>query len=307
MLIFSLVLILITQASAEISEDSFIVAGCSVFKRDGKLERIFPGRNCFFGKNGELVSTTDQGIRIFSPSDGHLIWERALNGRFRVELSQDRERILLIEPLLDQTIDRLRILNFRGEVQHEVSSDYFRNDPNSCITSFFDIPHQSKNRFLHEGDFIVADAAGNFYVLSADLKRIRKKFLSQKKPSRMLVDVQVNQDGKIFYLNKKPDANTQFRSTVAYEEFDPESKKVFQQFPEKLDFSFLIPAGGGASPVDDDQLVITHPLSGSYVFSRESLKLISFIPGMHMVSEGCSPVNRVRIENLKEDLKKWAP
>lgn len=265
---------------SEASSHSGLISGCSVHDLKGKLLRTFPGRLCFFTNAGNLVSLSPSGLRLLTPPDGEVKWERTGFGpQARIVLSPEGDRILLLEE------KRLLVLDLAGTTLFEKISQV-------SYSSFYQIPGREKLFLVN----IPGDAA---YVLSPDLQEVVKKIPL----GNNVDDVQAENDHRLFYLNRSAGSRPDVLSS-AYEEYDLLKQRVVFRFPKKPSGAFMNTFGGGVFRTDD-QIVVTHSQSGSYFISRRTKKLLDFLPDSHMQASGFLPVQRVRLEDLTEVMKLW--
>lgn len=108
-------------AIAQAWKNHHLVVGCRIFSLSGQPLKNFPGQICIYLDNGNLISATENAIRLIS-KDNEIIWEYPGHFHHQVNLSNDKKRILAISSDINSKNninireDKFLIMNLDGKV-----------------------------------------------------------------------------------------------------------------------------------------------------------------------------------------------
>lgn len=285
MLSFFLLLVLASSLAGELT----YVAGCRLVKDSGEVLMTFPGRVCEFAHDGTFLSLGPSHLRRFAPG-GKLLWEKDVLAE-RAEFSvTSRGEILLLEDK-GETFHFI-VLGADGKRIREASSREIWRDKK---------PHRvSEFRESRDGYFLNVPHEGLF-LLSRTLAPTGEVLKFGK--GHHARDVHWTREGKFVYL-EIPSEDFEPMPTVSAVVYDPERRQVEFRFPPAPSGSFTFPRGGSLALSGED-LVINHPLSGTYLIRRSSGEVAEYVPETHIDINQIRVPDRVALEDLREFLGRW--
>jgi hypothetical protein len=318
-----------------------LVNGCRVYTMSGFMQRAFPGSICIFLDNGNLVSASDNAIRMINPKN-EIVWEQKGHFHHQVNLSSDKSKILALSSEINNGLreDTFYILDFNGKiVSFQKASELYKfaglkplnwgmqpltlngvstSQEFSHFNSIYDVPRLTgKNlpAWLKEGNIVVNSTHSGIFVLSPDMTLLLHHILLPGSTYHRVHDVQVKSNGNFLLFNNlvaigppTPYFLTGPRPTnhhSAIQEIHPTSLKVVQEFsanPKTLFYSWIC---GSVQELDSDTWLITHFLSGTYIYSKSKKDFVASIPGTHADNQRFSPVQQVKAQDLSKFMSYW--
>jgi hypothetical protein len=336
--LFSSALMAKTSPLEKIKSLSLINA-CRIFSIEGKHIKTYPGQICIFLEDGSFISAHEKTIRRIS-KENEIIWEKAGHFHHQVNLTPDKQRILalssdvIVDKSENKRQDKFMILSLDGKILHEQKAEYLfkeagviskdmammstlaremnaRNEI-SHFNSFFEIPVLSKKSsapFIKTGNIIVNSLEFGLFVLSPDLSKVLHHTLFKRSLDHHVHDVQVNKNGNFIYFNnlangKSEDEKILYRHSEI-NEVHPLTHKVINTFsgsPKQLFHSAIC---GNIQELNSDLWLFTHFLTGTFIYSKSTKKIIASISETHVEGERFMPSQQVTAQDLTKFFSFW--
>lgn len=318
-----------------------LINGCRIFNIAGYMEKAFPGSICIFLDNGNVVSATDNAIRMINPKN-EIMWEFKGHFHHQVNLSNDKSKILALSSKVsgDLREDVFYIFDLSGNVLFtQTAANLYKstgmgpiNWRMSALTldgvtltkefshfnSFYDIPHLTgKNLpdWLKEGNIIVNTSLSGIFILTPDMSKVLHHIVLEGSTHHRVHDVQIKPNGNILLFNNLVAMGPPsiayligWKPTMhhsAIQEIDPLTKKVVQEFtatPKTMFYSWIC---GSVQELDNDTWLFTHLLTGTYIYSKSKKDFVASIPGTHADNQRFGPVQQVKSQDLSKFLSYW--
>jgi len=147
-------------------------------------------------------------------------------------------------------------------------------------------------------------------VLSPDMSTLLHHIDYKGSTHHRIHDVQVKPNGNfllfnnlvamgpptIFFLTGPTPTNHH----SAVQEINPVSMKVIQEFTTTPKTAFYSWICGSVQELDSDTWLMTHLLSGTYIYSKSKKDFVASIPGTHADNQRFGPVQQVKAQDLSK-------
>ncbi len=296
-----------------------LVNGCLVFNAKGETLKELPGLFCQFYDDGNLLTASQFSLRMMDKFKA-VKWELKGNFHHQLNKSADGSRILVLDSHQADGIrvETFYILSRDGKVEFKNDSTSLKKQvkfkPHSKnqlthLNSFYEIPELKTNRklpaYLQAGNFILNTYRSGTFILSPDLKTVLHHFSLPAPSTHLVHDVQVLENGNILLFNNTASKTENDKPFSAIEEWDMvENKKVldFTAQPRELFFSLFC---GGVQQLDQEHLLFSHMLTGTYIYSRKNKEIIFSTVKTHFRREVFHPAQQVKAMDLTKFLTHW--
>lgn len=308
-------------------KDIWVQNGCTLFNK--KEVKSFPGRMCLFLDDGSFVSAELGTVRRFSPSKS-IIWEIDLYAHHQMNLSVDKERILVLASEVvkrgkKQRDDVFLIIDLNGKIlaresfYPQFSSNGLKpllwdelktlreidaDEETSHFNSIYEIPENSYSSsvpWLKAGNIIVNSLNLGVFVFSPDLKQLlhQKKFPFSQ--DHMVHDVQITSHGEYLLFNNwtKNPAASRISAIQKFNEIDDEMTFDFRASPPEL---FYSASCGGVQEIGD-YLFFSHIITGGYFYSKKEKRILYVVPGINGNGLELQPLQQLKLVNLLQHFK----
>jgi hypothetical protein len=305
-------------------KDLHLVNGCNIFSPSGEIVKPLPGNFCQFYDDGNLLVATETALKMMDKFQA-VKWE--LKGKIHHQLnkSADGKRILAlgykpVENKNNTVVDKFMVISLDGkvllqsdssELLKQVKFKTYTPKELTHINSFYEIPKLISTRvlpdYLKEGNFILNSFRSGIFILSADLKKVLHNFTLPSSLVHQVHDVQVLENGNLLYFNNMVTGQQSEGPHSSIEEYDLVENKTVLEFtsnPKQMFFSLFC---GGVQQLDQDLVLFSHMLTGTYVFSRKNNRIESSIHGTHFMHGRFFPSQQVKSVDLKKFLSHWSP
>lgn len=320
-------------------KDHHLVSGRSIFSMQGKLIRSFPGQRCLFLDDGSFLSGGASSLRLIN-KNSEVVWELKGHYHHQMNLSADKKRILALSSHVTKNKsgnlreDKFQIIDLNGKVIHEQNASALfskRSVPPfskvlnrnlrdivgaeteiSHFNSIYEVPSVSGKEhpaYIKEGNIVINGVVSGIFVLSPDLKKILHYFTVKESLDHSLHDVQVNEKGNLLiYNNRGKTAQEKFPQNYYTNaaEIRPETGAVIHKFEAEPKEIFYSKISGSIQELDGDTWLITHYLSGSFIYSKSKKKFLSSIRTTHFDQNNSAvPTQQTKSYDLSKFLKHW--
>jgi len=315
----------LSAAYADFSWEPFqLVNGCRLFDSKGSALKTLPGEFCQFYANGDLLTATVESLRMIDQNND-VKWE--LKGFFHHQLnkSADGKRILVLDSFIKKTkqqprliVEKFMVLDLEGKVLFEATSeDLLRQVPvkmyapnqQTHLNSFYEIPKLKTDRilpsFLKEGNFILNSYRLGVFIISSDLKKVLHHFVFKSSKDNQVHDVQVLETGNILFFNNMSNDSLRGNPFSAIEELDMVTNEIVFSFsgtPAGVFYSLFC---GGVQELDQEHVLFSHVLTGTYIYSRNKKQIISNMHETHFKDGLFIPAQQVKMMDLRQFLSHW--
>lgn len=207
------------------------------------------------------------------------------------------------------------------QMNPQLTEMFGTNKETSHFNSIYKIPRISNKNvpsYIKEGNIIVNGLVLGIHILSPDLKTVlfHKKFDSSY--NHWVHDVQVKENGNVIFFNNvdaipgkevhnyvllTSENLENYSSSI--QELDPMMKKVVWNFsanPKSLFFSWIC---GSVQELDNDTILFTHYLSGTYIYSKSKKTTVATVAGTHTDHHRIIPSQQVKAQDLTLFLSHW--
>ena len=322
-LIFSLFVLL--PLHAKTWKNYQLINGCHILDSMGKSIKRFPGNFCQFLEDGSYLSANETNLK-FQTKNSELIWELPGNYHHQLNLSHDQKRILVLsysqskakKKLLRQ--DMFRIISMDGKIIHEAHAvDYlkqinqknfvFSEEEITHFNSFYEIPPMDSKlklpNYIKAGNFILNAYKLGVFIVSPDLKTVlHHRSLSNSKFDQTH-DVQILPNGKLIYFNNRAQDEGKSILFSSIDEIDLTQEKLnilFNSEPKQMFFSRHC---GGVQYLDNDHILFSHMLAGTYIYSLKEKKILVNLYRTHLDQGRFYPVQQIKALDLEKFLSHW--
>jgi hypothetical protein len=295
----------------------------------GSIINNFPGKFCAFFEDGSFVSASDTHLRFIS-KDNEVKWEIPGYFHHQINLSIDGTKILALGsrtfPVKNNgsfRSDRIMVIDLTGKILHEIDSEEVLKETGvrwltwetsaafreitgagiemSHFNSFYEIPKNSNPAFK-AGDYVLNGHSQGIFVFSSDLKTFRQLPPLRIAYSHSTHDVQVNSRGNLLvFVNWHTNSRTE-NSYSTVNEYDIRTGKSVHEFsanPKELFYSEFC---GGVQALDEQNLLISDQLAGTYVYSMKQKKILSAIRKTHKLNDTPNQAQQVKSFDLSKFL-----
>jgi len=321
-------------AASPIPPHLSLVEGCTVYNTEVRVVKTLPGVRCLFRDNGDFVSADEKGLRYYDRL-GKVLWEIPGHFHHQMNWSSDGTFILAIDSLVQQyrqgarqRFDRLQIVNLAGQVQHSVEvvqlfaqkqlealkfENKFKTllgvpQEGSHFNSFYQIPPlvpgTGRPAWLRPGNYLVNSLGLGYFVLDPTLQTVLHHEKKTRARMNLMHDVQVLENGHLFYLNNLSVESTLTNRFSTVEEQSPINGQVLTEVRGSPAALFYTRFGGGAQKVSDDLILFSHAVLGVYLYSIKQRDIIWSTVFIHMKDGGeIHYVQQVKLVDLRNFLK----
>lgn len=318
--------VLSTSATFANSWKNFnLVNGCYIMDAKGDSVKSFPGNFCQFMPDGSYLSATDVNLK-YQSKNNELIWELPAHYHHQLNLTHDQKRILVLSTAIAQVKgksirqDLFRVLSMDGKVLHEApAQDYLKQikQENHQFTptelthfnSFYEIPPMNEGLklpdYIRPGNFILNAYRLGILIVSADLKTVLHYRSLTNSKNNQTHDAQILPNGKLIYFNNEAQDGGQNILHSSIDEIDLNQDKqtiIFTAEPKEMFFSRHC---GGVQYLDQDHVLFSHMLAGTYIYSMKDKKIISNLYRTHLNQQRFYPAQQVKALDLKKFLSHW--
>lgn len=321
-LILLLSLLSLNLAHAQEWKKFSLVNACYIMDMNGKTLKTFPGILCQFMDDGSYVSATLENVKYVDKNNA-VLWEKPGQFHHQLNLSPDKKRILALSnspiPGKKKAQDHLMVLDLKGNILHEAESlDYLkqlkREDHSYDLTeithinSFYEIPEMDASLklpdYIKAGNYILNDYHLGAFIVSQDLKKILHFFPMKSSVKNQTHDVQIMSNGKMLYFNNmvKNDAEISYSAIYETNLVTNEDHPLFMASPAEMFFSLFC---GGAQRLDENHILFSHMMTGTYIYSIKEKKLLSNIYKTHFIMDRFLPSQQVKAYDVRKFLSHW--
>lgn len=310
----------VMASQANLKEYSLVNA-CNIFSLEGELKKSFPGQFCQFFDDGTYLSA-ESNMKLLD-SRNEVKWQ--IDGPFhhQVNLSNDKKRILALASLYEPKgkelrYDRFLVLDLDGKILHEQNSlellkliklKYQYSDQEvSHFNSFYEIPEITNKKvpsFIKAGNYILNSYRLGVFVLSPDLSKVLFHKMLDQSEEHQIHDVQILTNGNLIYFNNVTKNKMNNNDYSSIQEINLNNFKVEFEYTAKPKQMFFSRHCGGVQVLDEDTLLFSHMLTGTYIYSKQSNSVITNIYQTHFVNKRFYPSQQVKAVNLKRFLSFW--
>ena len=315
----------LAAAYADFSWKPFqLVNGCRLFDSTGSALKTLPGEFCQFYANGDLLTATVESLRMIDQNN-YVKWE--LKGFFHHQLnkSADGKKILVLDSFIKKTkqeprliVEKFMVLDLDGKILFQATSeDLLRQVPvkmyapnqQTHLNSFYEIPKLKTDRvlpsFLKEGNFILNSYRLGVFILSPDLKKVLHHFVFKSSIANQVHDVQVLETGNILFFNNMSVDSQKRNPFSAIQELDMVTNEIIFSFsgtPAGVFYSLFC---GGVQELDQEHVLFSHVLTGTYIYSRKTKQIIMNMHETHFRDGLFIPAQQVKMMDLRSFLTHW--
>ncbi len=281
--------ILLTQwtiSNALSKSEYFFVEGCNIRNSRGIPQLILPGDYCLFLEDGTFFSSTSKKLRAFNKNKS-LLWE--IEGVFfRISFTADKKSILAI------TSKNILKISLRGKVisQREMVL------PDAFALTLYENP---------DGTIILSGPSVGVVILSSDLIQVINEIRIPNVVSSHLHDAQLLDQKQILFFNNQVKSSKSDSDYSAIQIFDQKASKIIFSFGPKPREFFYSSFGGGVDIVNSDLLLITHPSTGIFLYSKKRKDIVFSTLEVHRSLSlfSINYIQKVRLLDLHGFLKTW--
>jgi hypothetical protein len=321
-LILLLLLLDCSSLWAHSFKNTHLINGCALTSWEGKREKVFPGVFCQFFDNGSFLSASHAALR-FIDKDRSVKWEYKAHFHHQLNLSNDKERILAMssdwieKEGKELRVDRLIVFALDGKVLMSESSDKItkqelkQNFSHSELThfnSFYEIPEIKAPApfYIKKGNFVVNSNQLGVYILSSDLKTVLHHQKISTSQNHQIHDVQILPNGHMIYFNNVHALSTKELRHSSIEELDLNKNKIIFEFKSNPVQAFFSWYCGGVQKLDEDTVLFSHLLTGTYLYSIKKNKILDYSIETHVINKDkFYPTQQVKAQNLNAFLTHW--
>jgi hypothetical protein len=303
-----------------------LINGCHIFHTSGYVIKSLPGKFCQFYDDGNLIMATETSLKMMDKFQA-IKWEIKGNLHHQLNKSTDGKRILAmglkqVKTAFNKTMtaDTFMVLSLDGKILHQgdstdlikqVELQPYSESELSHLNSFYEIPKLSSKRvlpeYLKEGNYILNSYRQGIYILSSDLKKVLHHFTIPTSLVHQVHDVQVLENGNIIYFNNVVLEKTEKNPYSSIEEYDLVEKRIVLQFTSNPKQFFYSVFCGGVQELDQDLILFSHMLTGTYIYSKKSNTIVASIVGTHYMHDRFFPSQQVKAVDLRKFLTHWTP
>jgi hypothetical protein len=305
---------------ADLKEYS-LVNSCNIFNLNGELKKSFPGQFCQFFDDGTYISA-DSNMKLLN-SRNEIKWQ--INGPFhhQVNLSPDGKRILALATLYESNktqlrYDRFLVLDLNGKVLQEQNSlellklikikHQYSDQEITHFNSFYEIPEitiKDAPDFIKAGNYILNSYKLGLFVLSSDMSKVLFHKMLDQSEEHQIHDAQILPSGNLIYFNNMSKNEMSNNNFSSIQEISLNNLKVEFEYTSEPKQMFFSRHCGGIQVLDEDKLLFSHMLTGTYIYSKKSKSIVSNIYQTHFVNNRFYPAQQVKAVKLKRFLSFW--
>lgn len=314
----------LTPAQAEADWKKFnLQNGCQIFDAEGESLKMLPGEFCQFYENGDFLTATNSTLKLIDKFNA-VKWELPGNYHHQINKSADGKRILALDHhqvKVDKKTVRaeiFKVISMEGKVLlqadsrdllNQVKTNPYSKEELTHINSFYEIPKLTTKRllpdYLKEGNYILNSYRLGIFFLSSDLKKVVHHFLIPPPSAHLVHDAQILENGTMLLFNNMASEASYENPYSAIEQFDlVENKRVFQftAQPGQMFFSLFC---GGVQQLDDEHILFSHLLTGTYIYSKKSNSIVASTYKTHFRERRFFPSQQVKALDLRKFLSHW--
>lgn len=272
------------------------VRRCSVYDFSGNLTRAFPGIRCIFFDDGRLLSGGPKSLRMFGPL-GEMQWEIRRHFHHHMSLTKDKKYVLALSSTPSRSdpekrMDLILKIDLLGKIVAEKNAESLFADvgvsfgkwpspkgvgrfksEGSHFNSIYEVAEEISSEPFVAGSIVVNTLRGGVFVLSPDLKRIFKHWIFPHSDNHSVHDVQVTEDGQLFYFNNK---NKEDEKGIysSIEIWNPRNRKLSFKYTAQPKQFFYSPVTGSVQMLDKNLVLFSDHLGGVFIINRKTKELI---------------------------------
>jgi hypothetical protein len=314
--------------SAQEWKDYQFKTGCRLFNLKGEVLKSFPGDICLYFDDGKLLTATDNGLDLYEPGFKHL-WNIPVIIHHGLALSNDKKKILAMGSEFvkfeknKKRIDKLMVIDLSGKILHQVLSttlfkqagaeplirQYGQHDFEAThFNSIFEIPAikiKTPLPYLKEGNFIVNGREDGLFILSPDLQKVEFFTVLPQSVRHQVHDAQVLENGHLLIFNNVTLGSTKDLRYSSIQEIDFQTNEVVFEFTTIPKTAFFSSVSGAVQKLDDDHYLISHSLTGTFVYSKNKKTFVVALSQTHYLDGRPFPAHKVRLYDLRKFLSYW--
>ncbi len=193
----------------------------------------------------------------------------------------------------------------------------------SHFNSIYEIPKITARNvpaYIKEGNIIVNGLSLGIHILSPDMKTVLHQTRFPSSDYHWVHDVKVKENGNYLFYNNMdaepsrnrgafPTTKLLSGSTIenyssSVQEITPALKNVFtfNASPKSMFFSRIC---GNVQEIDQDMMLFTHNLNGTFIYSKKQKTIVATIPGTHADGERIIASQEVWARPLSQFLSHW--
>ena len=324
MFISLLTLLLVnTSWSAESWRQYSLINSCNIYNLQGEKIKSFPGKICQFFDDGSYLSADDDKLYFFAKGNQEQ-WQVQGPFHHQINLSLDKKRILALASKLAAKdgspfrIDRFLVLDLMGKVLHQQDAENIlhqinQKEPYSAhelahFNSFYEIPKiemRNPPPYLKEGNFIVNSYHMGLFILSSDLQKVLFHKTLRFSDHHNIHDAQILSNGHLLYFNNHVAGSGEQAPYSAIQEIDLLKNKVVHEVTAQPKPLFFSRHCGGVQILDQDHMLFSHQLTGTYIYSKKQKKITHNLYQTHLSNGEFYPSQQVKAQDLTSFLEHW--
>jgi hypothetical protein len=303
-------------------KNTHLVNGCTLFNWRGERVKIFPGSFCQFFNDGSLLTGVIDSLKYMT-KDSEIKWEYKGHIHHQVNLSHDLQRILVMSSDYipkdgeNYRIDRFVVLSKEGKVLHSESAANYMKQVNekgyakselTHFNSFYEIPEITGNapEYIKKGNYIVNSYGVGVFILSSDLKKVLHFRKIHTSFWNSIHDAQILPNGRMIYFNNSGLYTSQKIDFSTIEEMDLNTNKIEFEFRASPEATFFSLHCGGVQKIDEDNILFSHMLTGTYVYSKKKKTIVKYLYQTHMVDFfRFFPSQQVKAVDVRAFMSHW--
>ena len=222
------------------------------------------------------------------------------------------------KPTEGYRIDKFLILSKDGKVLHRQNASELLKQVNregydalemTHFNSFYQIPEITGPApdYIKERNFILNSKRVGIFIVSADLKKVLHFRRIKSSADHQVHDAQILPNGHLIYFNNTHVPDEEGKNNYStIEELDLNSEKMVFEFKAEPKGSFYSRHCGGVQRIDEDRVLFSHMLTGTYLFSQKKKDFQSHMFQTHLGEGGrFFPSQQVKAMDLRSFLSHW--
>ena len=191
------------------------------------------------------------------------------------------------------------VIDLGGKIMHQVLSTtlfkqagaeplirkYGKDDVEiTHFNSIFEIPAIkiiNQLPYLKEGNFIVNGREDGLFILSPDLQRVEFFTVLPQSVRHQVHDAQVLENGHLLIFNNMTLGSTEELRYSSIQEIDLQTNELVFEFTSIPKTAFFSPVSGAVQKLDEDHYLISHSLTGTFVYSKDKKTFVIAIAETH--------------------------
>ena len=143
------------------------------------------------------------------------------------------------------------------------------------------------------------------FILSSDLQTVEFSTVLTQSVRHQIHDAQILENGNLLIFNNLTVGPIQELEFSSVQEIDLASNKVLFEFTTTPKAAFYSKHGGAVQKLDEEHLLISHSLTGTFIYSKSKNTFVNVISSTHLVDGKPFPTLKVRLYDLRRFLSFW--